>query len=95
MELIKCHLILQEFPTELWFIINVGDLWQGIGLSGWDGHEVVCDAETDSNDSRTRLRVKPLRNNVSGFLELLEEGRRDSQEINTGKSFDLASLVCK
>jgi len=91
-ELIEGHLVLEEGPAELWLVVDVGNLGDGVGLGSYKWIRTGSRAGVEWNKLRTDPSVESPRNGIRGFLEFLEESRGNSEEVDTGEGFDLANL---
>lgn len=92
MELVERHGILEKGPSELRFVVDVGDLRNGVSLGGCKGTMIRYKGQVSKVTKRTSFGVKFLGELLLLILELLKESGSNREEIYTSKSFDLADL---
>lgn len=99
--LLERHLIGEELPAELGLVVNEGDPARR--------RRGTREESTSASALRHTARIKHalgdglvllgglgrelLRDLLGGVLELLKEGRGDSEVVDTSKSLDLASVA--
>jgi hypothetical protein len=92
MELVECHLLLEEFPSEFRFVVNIRDLRHCACRRSCRDKRGYVSQLGDQLVARTGVRVKFPGDRLGRIFKLFEQGGRDGEEVNACKCFNFASL---